>query len=576
MARRLAAILAADVVGFSRLMADDEAGTLALLKQQRKEHIDPITARYGGRLVKLVGDGALVEFSSVVDAVQCALDIQQELLTVNSRISLRIGVNLGDVLIDGDDIYGDGVNVAARLEALAEPGGIAIAGPVYDQVRRKIDAEFTSKGITQLKNISDPIEIWHWSPEGALQSSAPAAPVPASSKPSIAVLPFTNMSGDPDQEYLADGIAEDILTGLARARWLVVTSRNSSFVYKGKNTSVRQIARELGVTYVLEGSVRIGGNRARITAQLIDASTDRHIWAERYDGSIEDIFELQDKVTEAILGAIEPELGVAEQERARRKPPDSLDAWDLYLRGQWHLYQFRAEDNAEAQRMFRQSISVDPNFAASHTGLAYACHLAAIECFTDELQQTIQAGIAAARKAVSLDDKDAMAFAVLARILTMGREYESAIAAGRAGVSLNPNIAQVRFGLGFALALADQPEEALAELDEAVRISPRDPNTWSFLIVRSWALCMLRRFDEAAESARQAGQQPRSFLWPMAVLACALGHLGKPEEARAARARFEQEYPQIDIEKLWSRLPFRNSEHKQMFVAGVRAIESDK
>jgi len=574
MERRLAAVMAADVVGYSRLIRADEEGTLTALKALHANIIDPKLKTHNGRIVKLIGDGLLAEFGSVVDAVRCAVDVQHALsehnfpLPTEHRIDFRIGINLGDIVIDGDDIQGDGVNVAARLEGLAEPGGICVSAGVYEQVRDRLDLVFEDLGAKTVKNIERPVHVYGVRADWV--AGAAATTKPLQERPSIAVLPFVNMSGDPEQEYLADGIAEDILTGLSRVRWLIVTSRNSSFSYKNKNIDIKRIASELGVRYVVEGSVRMAGLRTRITAQLIDASNDRHIWAERYDRSVEDIFDLQDEITATILGRIEPELGMAEQERARREPPESLDAWDLYLRGQWHLYRFRADDNAEAQKCFRGAIEIDPSFAAAYTGLAYTCHLAAIENFSDDPEVTIAAGIEAARRAVALDDKDAMAFSVLARILTMGREYEAAITAGRMAVDLNPTNAQVRFGYAFALMFSGHLEEAIRELDDAIRLSPRDPNIWSFMTVRSWALCALGHFQEAADFARRASEQPRSLLWPKLIIASSLGHLGKAKEAAKALAEFRNQYPNADLEKLCMRLPFKDRAHAEIFVNGIQ------
>jgi len=571
--RRLAAIVVADVAGYSRLMGADEEGTLATLKAHREELLEPGLAEHGGRIVKLMGDGVLAEFPSVVNAVRWAVAMQEGMARRNagvpdgSRIDFRVGVHLGDVIVDGDDIYGDGVNVAARLEAVAEPGGVAISGTAHDSVRRRLDAAFADCGEAALKNIDRPVRVWKWISERG--GAGPEATAVAE-RPSIAVLPFENMSGDAEQAYLADGIAEDILTGLARVRWLVVTSRNSSFAYRGRNIDLRQVARELGVRYVLEGSVRRAGDRVRVSAQLIDAAADRHIWAERYDRRMADIFDLQDEITATILGAIEPELGLAEQARARRKPPDSLDAWDLYLRGQWHLFRYTAEDNAEAQGWFRRAIALDPDFAASHAGLAYACHLAVVEDFSNDPAANIAEGVKSARRAVALDDKDAAAYGVLARILTMNRDHDAALMAAKTAIGLNPNNAQIRFGQAFALVFSGREEAAISELDEATRLSPHDPNLWSFMILRAWALIALGRDEEAAGWARRAAEQPNAVLWPNAVLASALGHLGRVEEARAACRRFREENPGHAVTEIWDILPFQDPAHVARLDEGVR------
>jgi adenylate cyclase len=579
--RRLAAILVADVVGYSRLMGDDEAGTLERLKFLRRELVQPKITECKGRIVKLMGDGLLAEFPSAVEAVQCAVNIQQEVaerepdISDDRRIRLRIGINIGDIIVEGEDIYGDGVNVAARLESLAEPGGICVSRTVVNHVKGKVELDFEDLGEQQVKNISDPVRVYLVVLELPAGGSALGGEenLTLPDKPSIAVLPFDNMSSDPDQEYLADGIAEDILTGLSRVRWLFVISRNSSFAYKGQKLDVKRVAKELGVRYVLEGSVRKSSQRVRVTTQLIDAAIDHHVWAERYDRKLDDIFDLQDEITATILGTLEPELGAAEQERARRKPPESLDAWDFYLRGQWHLYRFTAEDCAEALRFFRQAIEIDPNFAASHTGLAYAHHLAAIEAFTDDPAKSLDAAVKAARRAVALDDKDAMGFGVLARILTMRHEHDAALTASQMGNDLNPNIAQVRFGHAFALTFSGRMEEAIDELDEVMRLSPRDRNMWSFMVVRTWALSALGRQEEVVDWARRAAEQPNSVLWPNLMLASALGQLGRRQEARQALDRFHQENPHIDIDDVCERMPFRNPAHVQTIAEGIRLAE---
>lgn len=570
-ARRLAAIVAIDIVGYSRLMGADEEATLAALKALRSELLNPSVAAHGGRVVKLMGDGALVAFPSVVNAVRCAIAMQEGMagrnagLSEDGRILLRIGVHLGDVIADGADIYGDGVNLAARLEALAEPGGVAISDTARDSLDGRLAAGFRDAGEQRLKNIDRPVRVWCWTP-GAAAPESRGVP----ERPSIAVLAFENMSGDPEQAYLADGIAEDILTGLARVRWLVVTSRNSSFAYREGGMDLKRVARDLGVRYLLEGSVRRAGERVRVTAQLIDAVEDRHLWAERYDRNLSDIFDMQDEITAIILGAIEPELGLAEQARARRKPPESLDAWDLYLRGQWHMFRYTAEDNVTAQECFRQAIELDPDFAASHSGLAYACFHAAIEAFTDDPAARIAEGVKAARRAVSLDDRDAMAHGVLARILNLNREHDDAVIAGRTGVELNPNIAQVRHGYAQALIFVGRAEEALAQLDEATRLSPHDPNLWAFMVVRAWALLALGRDEEAADWARRAAAQPTAMLWPTAVLASAYGNLGRRDEARAALQRLAKEFRGRDPVAVWDILPFRDPAPAGRLAEGMR------
>ena len=347
--RKLAAIMTADAVGYSRLMNRDETGTLKRLTCLRKDLMQPKIDQALGRIVKLMGDGLLVEFPNAVEAVRCAVEIQRNIkksqadVPDESRISFRIGVNLGDIIVEGSDIYGDGVNVAARLESLAEPGGICISGKVYAEIGNKLAVDFEDLGEKEVKNISEPVRVLRWvdSTIGAVTAGAdPVQKLSLPDKPSIAVLPFDNMSGDPEQDYFADGISEDLITALSKIRWFFVIARNSTFTYKGEAVEVTQVARDLGVRYVIEGSVRKAENRVRITAQLIDATTGRHVWAERYDRDLADIFELQDEMTQTIVGAVEPELSAAERERAANKPPENLDAWETYQKGLWHLWNF--------------------------------------------------------------------------------------------------------------------------------------------------------------------------------------------------------------------------------------------
>src|SRR5215472_15993578 len=374
--RRLAAILAADVVGYSRLMGRDEEGTLTAIKGLRHSLFDPKVSEHRGRIFKTTGDGALVEFASAVDAMRCAIEVQRAMAERNMklpdewRIKLRVGINVGDIIIEDGDVLGDGVNIAARLEGMAEPGGICISDDAYRQVRDKLDIQFQDAGEQQLKNIARPVRIYRAQMDSSAQ---PKVPLPLPDKPSIAVLPFQNMSDDPLQEYFADGVVEDIITGLSRIKWLLVIARNSSFTYKGKSPDIRQIGRELGVRYVLEGSLRTLGPRVRITAQLIDASSAAHVWAERYDRAIDDIFELQDEITLNVVGAIEPSLRQAEIERAKRKRPDSLDAYDLYLRAMPLAATAMPEDADKALQLLERAVALDPEYAVAHALIAW-CH----------------------------------------------------------------------------------------------------------------------------------------------------------------------------------------------------------
>ena len=450
--RKLVAILAADVAGYSRLIGLDEEGTLARLKTLRREVIDPEIASHRGRIVKTTGDGLLIEFASVVDAVRCAVAVQracvegESALPQDRRMEFRIGINLGDIVVEGEDILGDGVNIAARLEGIADPGGICISGVVHDQVRSKVEVEFGDLGRQNLKNIAQPVQAYRV----LLEKAATATPLPLPDKPSIAVLPFQNMSGDPDQEYFADGMVEDIITALSRIRWLFVIARNSSFTYKGQAVDVKQVGRALGVRYVLEGSVRRGGNRVRVTAQLIDALSGAHVWAERYDRDLSDIFAVQDEITASVAGVIEPALAEAEQQRALRKPTESLDAWEAYQRGMWHFNKYGAEENRTAQGFFRQAMAIDPNFSPAHYGYALALQWDVWHYSTRSLLEVQGPARAEASRAVALDDKDAMGHAVLAHMLLWGSEWEPAIAEARTALALTRTAPSSRLSRGSA------------------------------------------------------------------------------------------------------------------------------
>ena len=562
MERRLAAILATDVVGYARLIRADEEGTIAALKSLRADLIDPKIAAYHGRIVKLMGDGMLAEFPSVVDAVRAAVETQQAVAEHNSglpedkRIVFRIGINLGDVVIDGDDIHGDGVNVAARLEGMAEPGGICISGKVYEEVRDRIDIPFEDLGEQEVKNIDRPVRVWRWTADAGFAANISAKidkPLSLPDKPSIAVLPFDNMSADPEQEYFADGIAEDVITALSRFRSLFVIARNSSFTYKGRAVDISQVARELGVRYVVEGSVRKAGNRVRITAQLIDATSGNHLWADRFDGSLDDVFDLQDQITEQIVVVVEPEVQARERERAQHKPPESLDAWEHLQRGLSHLYRFNKTDRTEAIRLFRKAAALDPGFAAAHAHLAYA--LCALMPFgnTEDTAKAVVSGRAAAEKAVSLDPNEPVARFALGRLHIFAGEVEMAIGEMQTAIAINPNYAGGHYGLGVAYHYsAGQSEQALPHFDAALRLSPRDPVRWVTLINKGSALRVLGRHDEAIAHCRQACQFPDTGFLPYMHLAAALAEAGQKSEAQAAVENAMQLQPALSISFLRS------------------------
>ncbi len=579
MERRLAAILAADVVGYSRLMGADEEGTLTALNAHRSEFIDPKVAEHHGRIFKTMGDGFLVEFASVVDAVRCAIELQREMsgrdagVPQDRRIVLRIGVNVGDVIVEGDDIFGDGVNVAARLEGLAEPGGVCLSGDAYHHVRAKLDISYDDMGERELKNIPERVRVYGVRLTAAEPVAAPGVEpkLELPDKPSIAVLPFDNMSGDPEQEYFADGISEDLITALSKIRWFFVIARNSTFTYKGQAVEVRQVARELGVRYVLEGSVRKVGNRVRVSAQLIDATTGRHVWAERYDREIDDIFALQDEMTQTIVAAVEPELGAAERERAVRKPPESLDAWETYQRGLWHLFRFVREDNAKAPRLLRRARELDPSFASAYAYEAFSHFLNVIMGWAENPAESLSAGMTVAKEALALDDKDAVAYFALGRVHMLRGEHDASIAALDTAIDLNPSFAHAYHGRGFALTLAGRLEEAKEMLGKAERLSPRDPLFWTFKIIHALVHVLSEDYEAAVEWSRKAMQVPRAAgYWPHAVLAAALANLGRIEEARAAVAVALERKPDLSLAYLEKTLPTKEPGGLAPYLDGLR------
>jgi adenylate cyclase len=540
--RKLAAILAADVAGYSRLMGADEEGTLARLKAHRKELIDPKIAEYRGRIVKTTGDGILIEFPSAVDALRCAIEIQQAMDRRNSeipdekQIKLRVGINVGDIIIERDDIHGDGVNVAARLEGVAEPGGICISETSYQQVRDKLDYTFEDMGEQQLKNIARPLRVFKVTANKAPANEKQTLALP--DKPSIAVLPFQNMSGDPEQEYFADGMVQDMITALSRFRNLFVIARNSSFTYKGRAIDVKQIARELGVRYILEGAVRKGGGRVRTTAQLIDAVSGAHLWADRYDRDLTDIFAVQDEITASVAAVIEPTLTAAEQHRALRKPPDSLDAWQSYQRGLWHFYKYSLEENAAAQAFFHRAIEIDPNFAPGHYGMALALHWDFWVYLSQPWDEIAGSGLEQARLGVLLDDKDSMAHAVLSLMLALTGEFEASLAEGRAAIDLNPNSVWSLLAMAITFGWGGHPREGIDYLRRAVRSSPHDPLNWVFTFQTGIYQYFAGAYAESAETMRNVARLPPGPAsrevthYPSRWLAQALAQLGQVAEAK--------------------------------------------
>lgn len=581
MARRLAAILAADVVGYSRLIRADEVGTLAALKTLRSDIIDPKISERHGRIVKLMGDGMLAEFPSVVDAVLSAVETQQAVAEHNvdvpeeDRITFRVGINLGDVVIDGEDIQGDGVNIAARLEKLAEPGGVCVSGSVYDQVRDRIDVAFQDLGDQEVKNIDRPVRIWQWVPANKPVIGTSVADqgkkLSLPDRPSIAVLPFENMSGDPDQEYFSDGISEDIITALSKLHGLFVIARNSTFTYKGTHANVKDVARNLGVRYVLEGSVRQSANRLRITAQLIDGTTGSHVWAERYDRELADIFALQDEITESIVGRIDNEVRVREIERARRKPPASLDAWELYQRGLWHAYKATNEENLTARGLFYKAIQQDPEFAPAHAGVALTFVLDLFLGLGGDPNESLRLGVESGEQAVALDDRDGYNHYVLGRILIMAGQGDRSISELEKSIELNPNLALGHYGLGVALDWYGRAHEGILMLDRAMRLSPQDPILWAMQTMRSTCCINVGCYDEALDWAKIAKNARPDNLWPKFILAHALVELDRIDDARSEIEDARRMRPDVLLSTYVRQLPNYHPDYLRRRIDALRS-----
>ena len=583
--RRLAAVLAADVAGYSRLMGTDEEGTLARLKAARKDLVDPAIASHRGRIVKTTGDGMLVEFASVVDAVTCAMQVQQKMAEHNvnaaaAKIAFRIGINVGDIIIDGDDIFGDGVNVAARVEAECVPGGVYLSANAYEQLRNKTSFSFDDMGEKHLKNIDRPVRVYSARADRPIavpqngdrpiitSSQDVRKPLALPDRPSIAVLPFQNMSGDPEQDYFADGMVEDITTALSRFKSLFVIARNSSFTYRAKAVDIKQVGRELGVRYVLEGSVRKSGGRVRITGQLIEAATGAHLWADKIDGEYEDVFNLQDEVTLRVIGAIEPSILQAEINRAQVKTTSNLDAYDLYLKALAVHYSQTPSDIEEALRLLDLAIELDPNYSWAKAFAAY------IHAFRVTQGWASRGGLGVARKLArdalvfSRDDPNTLGFAAHALVI-LGREYEVPLASMDRALQLNPNSANILMRSGHLRNFVSDPDRAIEHFERSIRISPVDPQLGFNYTGLATSYIIKGEYEKSLEQGRRGAREMPRWTSAWGCIAIAAAHAGHQEEAAAAAKQAMLLSPGLTISRAAASY-FRDKWIEERFAEGFR------
>jgi TolB-like protein/class 3 adenylate cyclase/tetratricopeptide (TPR) repeat protein len=582
--RRLVAIFAADVEGYSRLMGADEISTLRDLTE-RRAILDELIASHRGRIANTAGDSVLAEFGSAVDAVQCAVEAQAALAEANATLSperhinFRIGIHVGDVMVKGGDLFGDGVNIAARLQAIASAGGTCISSIAYDQVRKILPLAFTDLGAQQVKNIEEAVRAYAVTSKGATTgdtASFAAAPgsnsaLPLPDRPSIAVLPFQNMSGDPEQEYFADGIVEDIITALSRFKSLFVIARNSSFTFKGKAADIKKVGQELGVRYVLEGSIRKAGGRVRITGQLIDAVSGAHLWADKFDGSLEDVFDLQDRITMSVVAAIAPKLDQAEIERSKRKPTEKLDAYDYYLRGLAVVEGATKDENEEALRFFYKSIEIDANFALAHAMVARCFTLRKANGWMTDVAKESAETAKQARRAVELGRDDAAVLSragyALARVVFEPEEGADLI---ERALALNPHLSSAwQFG-GLLKAFRGEPEMAIEHLAHAMRLSPLDPSLYSMQTATALAHFVAGRYDESVLWAEKASREDPNFLPAIRIIATSAGNSGQLERAQKAAKRMLEIDPAFRVSRLTDHVPLRRPDDLARYAEGLR------
>jgi adenylate cyclase len=577
MERRLAAIIAADVVGYSRLVGLDEAGTLTMLRDLRREAIDPLLAAHGGRVVKTMGDGLLLEFASAVNAVQCAVDMQRGLaergktVAADRRIVFRIGVHVGDVVIEGEDILGDGVNIAARLETVADPGGISLSGAVVDQVRDRLPYAFEDQGEQALKNIARPVRVFRLAAATAGSSAAASAAVAFAARSAVAVLPFDNMSGDPAEDYFVDGLTEDIITTLSYWRWFPVIARNSTFAYKGKPKNAAQIGRDLGAAYLVEGSARRGGNRVRITAQLIDAATGHHLWAERYDRDLADVFAVQEEIAERVVVSIEPEIHRAEKQRALRARPEHLGAWDFALKALSLQERMSRTGHKEARELLAHALTLDPGSAFAWSMLSLCHYHEGILGWAEDRTAALKASFVAGQRAVEFDELDWLGHAMqgMGRLWTE-RDHRAALEGQERAVMLNPSAPLARHFLACVLEFSSRPAEAIPLLETLLRLDPR--YRFASLARADEALCqfLLGDFQASRASAEKAVRLQPANVRARQRLVVALSSLGLDTEARVAAAELTRMQPDLTLDYVDTTYPFQSGVERDSFVAAMQ------
>lgn len=576
--RKLAAIFAADMVGYSRLMEADEEGTISRQMTHRKELIDPKIAEFHGHIVKLMGDGMLVEFASVVDALRCAVDVQKAMairerrVPNDRRIAYRIGINLGDIILDGEDILGDGVNLASRLENLAAPGGICISDVVHQSVAGKIRQKFHDLGVQKFKNIKRPIRAYGVVIDGihniqqryAELETDPRSP----EKPSIAVLPFQNMSGDVDQEYLADGLTEDIITALSKVAEMSVIARNSTFAYKGTSSDIREIAKKLAVTHILEGSVRRSANRIRITAQLIDASDGHHLWAERYDRQFGDIFDLQDEITSEVSTALQSHLTEGDQAHVRRRQTRNVDAWEHFAQGQTCLRRFNKQDNARARELVHRAVEIDREFAAAWCLLSWIYYLDARNGWAESIEDTFDRAIEFAQRSIAIDPELPDAFGMLGAIYFQQRKYDEAVVAGRKAIALGPRVADNYALLAMTLCYAGNAPESLGLIEQAMRLSPYYPD-W-YLGIAGVIYRNLGRFDDAIAADKERLDRNPDNTFSDFRLAAVYEQIGRHDEARSHIVKAIKKNPEWTIRQIRVAEPYRDKDELETYLDLLR------